>query len=185
MSWKICQALLLFQSTRPRGARLVTLVMVLDAHQFQSTRPRGARHNLGNQPSLFIRVSIHAPAGGATYVPRTLVAKWKFQSTRPRGARHGGGALPGKKNGFQSTRPRGARHSHTKKGTKQVWFQSTRPRGARQVMTSLMTSLMVVSIHAPAGGATMVQKSVSRIRHCFNPRARGGRDRGLAGLGVP
>ena len=75
---------------------------------FQSTRPRGARHNYSGliyylicfNPRaregrdgglafvrLFQRVSIHAPARGATPRDAARAATATFQSTRPRGAR--------------------------------------------------------------------------------------------------
>jgi len=59
-----------------------------DYESFQSTRPRGARHYnkllLGSGS-----VSIHAPAGGATFTKITNLTYVQFQSTRPRGARPG------------------------------------------------------------------------------------------------
>ena len=61
-----------FQSTRPRGAR----PGVLDAYDlmqvFQSTRPRGARPVMGAKVLHDLRVSIHAPAWGATRRPRCV-----------------------------------------------------------------------------------------------------------------
>ena len=56
---------LLFQSTRPRGARQKTIQTAILKYLFQSTRPRGARQRDGHRPNL----------------------SQKFQSTRPRGAR--------------------------------------------------------------------------------------------------
>jgi len=53
-------------------------------------------------------------------------------------------------------------------------FQSTRPRGARQVYHEEALD-RIVSIHAPAGGATE-KIYLPSVRLCFNPRARGGRD---------
>ena len=55
-------------------------------------------------------------------------------------------------------------------------FQSTRPRGARQLNQEAIDQLVTVSIHAPAGGATLRRTSTSKEDNCFNPRARGGRD---------
>ena len=55
----------MFQSTRPRGARLIAGVVGWKRSLFQSTRPRGAR--LSNESHT---------------VPTDA-----FQSTRPRGAR--------------------------------------------------------------------------------------------------
>ena len=54
---------------------------------FQSTRPRGARREKVEGFGVRISISIHAPAWGAT-CRRTATASSKpFQSTRPRGAR--------------------------------------------------------------------------------------------------
>jgi len=122
----------LFQSTRPRGARLIAVGRMVGSRGFQSTRPRGARplarasdfvffsfnprarggrDTLEFVPVAHKRVSIHAPAGGATCQPRSLHCRGTFQSTRPRGAR--------------------------------LFFFG-------HVM------IRIVSIHAPAGGATVI-----------------------------
>jgi len=58
-----------FQSTRPRGARLEEGTDAgVTYRQFQSTRPRGARHDNYIYKYTPITVSIHAPAWGATQV---------------------------------------------------------------------------------------------------------------------
>jgi len=54
-----------FQSTRPRGARLTKYSKRKDQYKFQSTRPRGAR----------------------LYIITFCFICYMFQSTRPRGAR--------------------------------------------------------------------------------------------------
>ena len=171
----------LFQSTRPRGARR-EFGRQGDFHlPFQSTRPRGARPDLVDARKNSIRVSIHAPAWGATLDDvQILAAVSEFQSTRPRGARR------------RQTRPHAAR----------TMFQSTRPRGARRIDARLRRALSGVSIHAPAWGATRLTGVWARgcygfqstrprgARHGngrvdrarmpgFNPRARVGRDREL------
>ena len=81
-------SLAMFQSTRPRGARRHTFIIPRYYVKFQSTRPRGARLRLGSLPDRALRVSIHAPTGGAR-LPTVVVLLLKtvFQSTRPRGAR--------------------------------------------------------------------------------------------------
>ena len=58
--------LIVFQSTRPRGARPLPPCGTDTATPFQSTRPRGARHEAGKNVLVDERVSIHAPAWGAT-----------------------------------------------------------------------------------------------------------------------
>jgi len=55
-----------------------------------------------------------------------------------------------------------------------VVFQSTRPRGARLV-GSFAGGITVVSIHAPAWGATKYFQLFNAVMR-FNPRARVGRD---------
>ncbi len=122
-----------------------------------------------------VKVSIHAPAWGATHLRVFCNPKVQFQSTRPHGARRvhfdevsycrrvsihapawGAtyvfsvdlGVI-----GFQSTRPHGARHYTGEMGVSMFSFQSTRPHGARRF--ALFYGLAKIS---------------------FNPRARMGRD---------
>src|SRR5437879_4421595 len=78
---------LMFQSTRPHGARLAALTGVSRPPVFQSTRPHGAR-----------------PARAAPSGWRVM-----FQSTRPHGARPPDVNSRVKLEPFQSTRPHGAR----------------------------------------------------------------------------
>jgi len=125
-----------------------------------------------------------------------------FQSTRPRGARHGRASHPSSGDPmFQSTRPRGARRAwpiesttrrvsfnprarvgrdrpQRRKQMQRHRFQSTRPRGARLLAVRLPVPPRLVSIHAPAWGATMWQGSRTVGPTGFNPRARVGRDSG-------
>ena len=55
-------------------------------------------------------------------------------------------------------------------------FQSTRPRGARHHNASGDRMQVIVSIHAPAWGATCRLPMATTSTDCFNPRARVGRD---------
>ena len=119
-------------------------------------------------------VSIHAPAGGATWnirgfvgndgfnprarggrdapTPGTPDSTATFQSTRPRGARPLARASDLVFRSF-NPRARGGRDDGTLEFLPIAQFQSTRPRGARR--------LWYYSLYFP-------------LR--FNPRARGGRD---------
>ena len=148
---------------------------------FQSTRPRGARHAFaawGQQIHACFNPRAHAgrdPSGAG--VPCDIQ---QFQSTRPRGARHtiSHTPFPGWFL-FQSTRPRGARQvvggvdrlaeqrfnprAHAGRDVLEAIrrlpdekFQSTRPRGARR-------------------GCGLRR---GRCRASFNPRAHAGRDAG-------
>ena len=151
-AWQYLRCWAMFQSTRPRGARHADTKAAHDNMMFQSTRPRGARpsslpralrtisfnprahggrdYEIRRDP-YSIKVSIHAPTGGATAAqPDRRRSLW-----------------------FQSTRPRGARLSSTRMHRIIRLFQSTRPRGARR-RRAQQDQRLCVSIHAPTGGAT-------------------------------
>ena len=55
---------------------------------------------------------------------------------------------------FQSTHPRGVRPRPFCASCTCCWFQSTHPRGVRLILELLPFQLFIVSIHAPAWGAT-------------------------------
>ncbi|ENO88262.1 hypothetical protein C665_02527 [Thauera aminoaromatica S2] len=155
----------LFQSTRPRGARPALVIHNRAPVSVSIHAPTGgatAGHRRLSDPA---RVSIHAPTGGATSRPMRSTPRRSFQSTRPRGARQVLFVLDRDDRRFQSTRPRGARHDHLP--------------DARRVHRT-------VSIHAPTGGATHLSRRHVPSTVSFNPRAHGGRDRAAqAPLGLP
>jgi len=100
---------------------------------FQSTRPRGARRILYSQKELKSWSFNPRARGGrdAFSVPNMAFIKQMFQSTRPRGAR------PSIFSRFLST----------------SGF-NPRARGGRDSKISQLIAVAIVSIHAPAGGAT-------------------------------
>ncbi len=188
-----------FQSTRPRGARPNLGYAYDETSKFQSTRPRGARPgNCTAIPSL-VAVSIHAPAWGATRNTHDVQKYPVFQSTRPRGARHQEESKCRRQTKRFNPRARvGRDNTNACASTIGTSFQSTRPRGARRKYFSNYCSsslvsihapawgaterlipdcqLSDVSIHAPAWGATSHGTEATRRGICFNPRARVGRD---------
>ncbi len=79
---------LVFQTTRPQGARPFQDFLMSQNQVFQTTRPQGARQSgVGALPGLAL-----------------------FQTTRPQGARQCSPRLPLDRTWFQTTRPQGARH---------------------------------------------------------------------------
>ena len=102
------------------------------------------------------RVSIHAPAMGATDQSIRLVPHRPFQSTRPRWARLILSLKISLAGMFQSTRPRWARHEFTKHPAGYISFN---PR-ARD-------------------GRDNEWQTLGMLIQCFNPRARDGRDIGF------
>ena len=126
------------------------------ASLFQSTRPRGARLSSRGSPRFLPCVSIHAPAWGATITSSSATAPPdRFQSTRPRGARP---PVPA----WWSSAPRSF---------------NPRARVGRDAVRQHPGLTSLVSIHAPAWGATRDRPGIGTGFGGFNPRARVGRDR--------
>ncbi len=98
-------------------------------------------------------VSIHAPARGATKHPGVGFYRDRFQSTPPRGGR--------------PRRTNAARHI--------VLFQSTPPRGGRRSAPAGPAPECLVSIHAPARGATRSARQPGRHGKFQSTPPRGGR----------
>ena len=142
----------MFQSTPPRGGRPAISRYLRRLLRFQSTPPRGGRrpYRVGAVPRVE-RVSIHAPAWGATLRPQWAVWRLKqFQSTPPRGGRQweeytrrsstsvsihapAWGATPVPEiacdsEEFQSTPPRGGRPLPLRSGVNRVTSFNPRPR---------------------------------------------------------
>ncbi len=120
-----------------------------------------------------------------------------FQSARPHGARHESSSFGNGSDVFQSARPHGARPSVISGCLALSPFQSARPHGARprpqkgrcrrnrfnpHARTGRDHDLKkdavveIVSIRAPARGATRSFRKRSPCTKGFNPRARTGRD---------
>jgi len=121
-------------------------------------------------------VSIHAPARGATANAHTMARAYVFQSTPPRGGRPYNLYFRQPTSRFQSTPPRGGRRGKSVSATRSSWFQSTPPRGGRHEREAEEAANMAVSIHAPARGATYRTPTWRYGLICFNPRPRAGGD---------
>ncbi len=77
---------------------------------------------------------------------------------------------------FQSTLPRGERPRYFVNPLLYKAFQSTLPRGERRAHAPRRSSSIIVSIHAPAWGATLSALSSTATPCGFNPRSRVGSD---------
>ena len=108
----IVLSIFVFQSTLPRGERLFCMPCYHLLSEFQSTLPRGERQLINLLHFPLVKISIHAPARGATF-PRALFFLFlQFQSTLPRGERHGLLKQCKSSEKFQSTLPRGERQQN-------------------------------------------------------------------------
>ena len=144
-----------FQSTPPRGERLVFQHQVPVTFIFQSTPPRGERRYDALRILSPDRISIHAPARGATLsVPACAYPRGNF-NPRPR---------EGSDQDFMPCRncivyfnPRPREGSDGITGVvaaNMQIFQSTPPRGERLGLQGTCNDIKSISIHAPARGAT-------------------------------
>ena len=145
---------------------------------FQSTHPHGVRLSVLPGVVGVRRVSIHAPARGATRPRLPYQVLEEFQSTHPHGVRHGDtetgrcwmevsihaparGAtyigLPIDMTWRVSIHApaRGATLGRVVIPIEFRKFQSTHPHGVRRALVSYFKHSAGVSIHAPARGATL------------------------------
>ena len=175
--YRTCDCWRRFQFTRPRGARHRSRKRRRKTCGFQFTRPRGARLALDREVHDALRVSIHAPTGGATACRTRPRGSRQFQFTRPRGARLRSESVILPAFSFQFTRPRGARHWRAPglQGCSRVSIHA--PTGGATAANRVAAVCRHVSIHAPTGGATSPASWCAAPRRRFNSRAHGGRDR--------
>ena len=166
---------------------------------FQSTLPRGERPDTVSVGSARGRVSIHAPAGGATYEAflretygtvsihapaggATVIASVSdlhfllFQSTLPRGERHRLVTFTSPRSSFNPRSRGGSDLAVDNRPDLEGGFNPRSRGGSDAVRVWVERVLVSVSIHAPAGGATSRLLRGSRSRSGFNPRSRGGSD---------
>ena len=144
-----------FQSTHPRGVRHLPTAFLYFCAMFQSTHPRGVRLCQLFKMDRNSPVSIHAPAWGAT--GPSLQQSAILQSFNPRtrvgcDVRHLCQSL-----GIIGFNPRtrvGCDPRSVAESLSVSMFQSTHPRGVRPAMSLRHTAGVLVSIHAPAWGAT-------------------------------
>ena len=123
-------------------------------------------------------VSIHAPARGATSNGYRIEGDKEFQSTHPRGVRHPHDVRHRQRIRFNPRTREGCDGMRVTLNGILRMFQSTHPRGVRQDDFG-EGRWTLVSIHAPARGATSIPTLQNPRQTCFNPRTREGCDRKL------
>ena len=146
-----------FQSTHPRGVRPLVVCSlssplgfnprtrvgcdgsvpsaVCNTSEFQSTHPRGVRRRHLGGICHAQRVSIHAPAWGATRGGQIVFCQWRgFQSTHPRGVRPIDTARKALSAGVSIHAPAWGATPHFVESEVTDRFQSTHPRGVRPAL---------------------------------------------------
>src|SRR4029077_95554 len=124
---------------------------------FQSTPPRGGRHHHREPGVGGVAVSIHAPARGATRGEGRHLDSPKVSIHAPaRGATVLLLVVARPTPGF-NPRPRaGGDGARADVASRTISFQSTPPRGGRRASCGYRLQQSLVSIHAPARGATLL-----------------------------
>ena len=147
----------------------MTLDISIHAPAWGATPPRTSSRRAS-------KISIHAPAWGATHVRRFRRARRVISIHAPAWGATSEGSVPVGAHGFQSTRPRGARRSVSCANQLPLYFNprarvgrdallrqsscarqyfNPRARVGRDELVLLETRLRIISIHAPAWGATV------------------------------
>ena len=150
-----------FQFTLPHGERPLEQYQLEAAAMFQFTLPHGERPRSFERGSQPCKVSIHAPAWGATIQLRHA---------------------PDDLQGFNSRSRMGSDQAATAKDESPARFNSRSRMGSdREGLVGFHPHL--VSIHAPAWGATLEDGAADGGGGGFNSRSRMGSDRGIGRTG--
>ena len=187
-----------FQSTHPHGVRQTVVRFYFNQPKFQSTHPHGVRLPIICVSRGNTRVSIHAPAWGATTELDYLLIFCQFQSTHPHGVRQrllSGGSITPLVSihapawgatcrrlsvdpclcKFQSTHPHGVRPGRQ---AKRLWSLCFNPRtrmgcdGKNPFSFNLEKQFQSTHPH----GVRHVLHALFGNPFCFNPRTRMGCD---------
>jgi|GEM_PF-214996 len=171
------QCALGFQSTHPRRVRLGSNRAGLGAAGFQSTHPRRVRPRRAREPVQRVRFQSTHPRRVRRLSPAGDSAPVTYFNPRTREGCDPRSSSPATGTGrFQSTHPRRVRRTILDAPIPLGEFQSTHPRRVRPGRRRACRMGPLISIHAPAKGATWMVFVSSTILQNFNPRTREGCD---------
>ena len=144
-----------FQSTLPRRERQIVQENPECCQKISIHAPAKGATPLWPYSSGLSRISIHAPAKGATYFPFVPGVSERFQSTLPRRERRKYNCAEAAENNF-NPRSREGSDCECKCSYQRLHYFNPRSREGSDVFFSAFSSSEeVISIHAPAKGATM------------------------------
>ena len=144
---------LLFQFTRPRGARLVSVGLQVSSIGFNSRAHGGRDTQLAKRKSVH-RVSIHAPTGGATSYFGVIETRSASFNSRAHGGRDQWQMSARRYQlGFNS-RAHGGRDAPATRYPPSDSVSIHAPTGGATPLVTYPYDGSTVSIHAPTGGAT-------------------------------
>ena len=145
-----------FQSTLPQGERRHGRSWMRRRNHFNPRSRKGSDDKSGSVPEK-AGISIHAPARGATLSPCTdFAGQRRFQSTLPQGERHLSLYTRGMYTAFQSTLPQGERQRDKILTPTDNDFNPRSRKGSDDADVVGLPGIHIISIHAPARGATIL-----------------------------
>ena len=166
-----------FQSTLPQGERRICGDLVHSVYKFQSTLPQGERPERTDGNRSRMKISIHAPARGATRKVRKDTRRMLFQSTLPQGERPNAAR---EFTGYEFISIHAPARGATRNRRDIIAFSRhisihAPARGATMAIEKDFDNNNI-SIHAPARGATRLVRLQQLMHLYFNPRSRKGSD---------
>ena len=166
----------MFQSTFPRGERLIKTSITAPTILFQSTFPRGERPKELYEVPEYVGFNPRSHEGNDQTSFKVMTGSAEFQSTFPRGERrynklqyqlylHVSIHVPtrGTTRRKRLTIPREGVSIHV-------------PTRGTTVFAFILFALLTVSIHVPTRGTTRMQARRNGNNNSFNPRSHEGND---------
>ena len=166
-----------FRSALPRGERRCATKTLTASVWFRSALPRGERRLLDTDGWATYGFDPRSRAGSDPLGSITTSASAVFRSALPRGERRHRRASRSARCRFRSALPRGERRARVLLGSAHWMFRSALPRGERPLAINRYKGERVVSIRAPARGATGRSARAIAVPG-FDPRSRAGSDDG-------
>ena len=143
--------------------------------RFQSAPPHGERRLGKTIQALGVGFNPRPRMGSDLATSARLSAETSFQSAPPHGERPAASTYQPRSPLFQSAPPHGERPAATCVALTATCF-NPRPRMGSDAAWNIPTTYRIVSIRAPAWGATIRRCSLRRCITSFNPRPRMGSD---------
>ena len=149
----------------------------IQRHKFQSTLPQGERRSQVLCTVLTTRISIHAPARGATVShPSSAHPNRDFNPRSRKGSDINLFVYAFMASLFQSTLPQGERLIFDFFSSYCRQFQSTLPQGERQDFPSTLYAISLFQSTLPQGERQHGSQFHPLLMSYFNPRSRKGSD---------
>ena len=147
-----------FQSTLPQGERPMAQLIKRKKKGFQSTLPQGERPWVITMIALIVTFQSTLPQGERRRSLLMITAEMLFQSTLPQGERHHAQVMRGGKGVFQSTLPQGERRQFFDRCCELQDFNPRSRKGSDVPPVKDGEGDGGISIHAPARGATPLDR---------------------------